>query len=85
MRRRDSGGRQNGFQFSRSNDRVHFRNVLLNIVAETLHQAAGDHQLPGAPGGLVLRHFQDGVDRLLLGAGDERAGVDHDHVGFFGA
>ncbi len=84
-RRRYSGRRQNGFQFSRSDHRVDFRNVLTNLVAETLHQAARDHQLPGAAVGLVLGHLQDGVDRFLLGAGDERAGVDHDHVGVFGA
>ena len=30
-------------------------------------------------------HLQDGVDRLLLGRIDERAGIHHDDVGIFGA
>ena len=30
-------------------------------------------------------HFQDRVDRFLLGAFDERAGIDDDDVGIFGA
>ncbi len=33
----------------------------------------------------MLRHLQNGVDRLLLGGVDERAGVDDDDVGVFGA
>ena len=33
---------------------------------------------------LVLVHFEDVADRLLLGRVDERAGVDDDHVGLFG-
>ena len=79
------GCRENSFQFARANHRVNFRNVLLNLVAETFDQAARNHQFLGAAGGLVLGHLQDGVYRFLLGAGDKRAGVDHDHVGFFGA
>jgi hypothetical protein len=32
----------------------------------------------------VLRHLEDGVDRLLLGRVDERTGVHHEHVGVSG-
>ena len=35
--------------------------------------------------GLVPHHFEDGIDGLLLGGVDERAGVDDDDVGVFGA
>ena len=78
------GSRKYGFQFSRPDYRVDFGNILTNIVAETLHQAARDHQLLGASLGLMLGHLQDGVDRLLLGAGNKRTGVDHDNVGVLG-
>ncbi len=33
----------------------------------------------------MSRHLEDGVDRLLLGAVDEGAGVDDDDVGVFSA
>ncbi len=36
------------------------------------------------PLALELRHLEDGVDRLLLGRVDERAGVDDDDVGVAG-
>ena len=36
------------------------------------------------PAGLVLRHFEDGVDGLLLGFIDKGAGVHHQDVGGFG-
>ena len=42
------GSRENAFQFARADYRVNFRDVLLNFVAETFHQAARDHQLSGA-------------------------------------
>ena len=40
--------------------------------------------VPAAPGGLVLRQLEDGVDRLLLGPVDEGAGVDDEDVGLGG-
>ena len=57
---------------------------LADIAAIALHQAAGDDQLLGAADFLVLGHFEDGVDRLLLGGIDEAAGVDDEHVGLIG-
>ena len=82
-RGRDSSGCEYSFQLSRSHDRIHFRDVLTDIITKTFYQAARDHQFPGPPRALVLRHFEDGVDRFLLGAGNERAGIDHDDVGVF--
>src|SRR5208283_185076 len=64
--------------------RVHFRNILLNLVSKAFYQAAGYNQALGLAGGLVTRHFKDGIDRFLLGAGDKGTGVDDDHVGIFG-
>ena len=49
-----------------------------------LHQAAGDDQLAGTANLLVFSHFEDGVDRFLLGGVDETAGVDHQDVGLVG-
>ncbi len=74
---------QNLLQFARADDRIHLRNILSNLVAKAFHQTAGDDQFSGLPVHLVFRHFQDGVHRLLLCAADERACVDHDHVGIF--
>ncbi len=81
----DSGGGQNVFQFSGSDDRIDFGNILANLIAEALDEASGDHQFLGLARSFVAGHFEDGVHRLLLRALDERAGVDHDHVGVFGA
>ena len=82
---RDSRRRQNLFQFTRAHDRVHFRNILANVVAKAFDQASGDDQFAGAAIGLVARHLQNGVHGFLLRAGDERTGVDHDDIGIFGA
>ena len=68
-------------QFIGADHGVHFRHVLLNIAAIAFDQAPGDDQLLRAAGFLVLRHFENGVDRFLLGRIDEAARVDHDHVG----
>ena len=78
---RDSGSGQNLVQFARANDRVHFRNVLADLVVKTFHQAPGDDQSFCFAAGLVAGHFEDRVDRFLLGAGDKRAGVHDDDVG----
>ena len=84
-RGRDSGGGEDLLQLAGADHGVNFRNVLLDFVAIALDQASGDDQLLRFAGDLVLRHFEDRVHRLLLGGVDERAGVDHDDVGVFGA
>src|ERR1035438_7642891 len=69
---RDARGFQNRFQLSRTDNRIHFRNVLLNLVAIALHQASGNNEFFGRSGSLEASHFEDGVDRLLLGRSEER-------------
>ena len=88
LRRRygiQAGSRENLFQFARAHHGIDFGNVLLNLVAEAFDQASGDDEFPGLAAGLVGGHLKDGVDRFLLGAFDERAGVDDDDVGVLGA
>ena len=80
-----AGGGENLFQLAGADDRVDFGNVLLNLVAEALDQASGDDEFLGLAAGFVGGHLEDGVDRFLLRALDERAGVDDDDVGVFGA
>ncbi len=58
---------------------------LLNLVAEALDQASGNDEFLGLAAGFVRGHFEDGVDRFLLRAFDEGAGIDDDDVGVFGA
>ena len=53
----------------------------LQLLAVALGEAAGDDQARAAPIPLLLGHFEDRVDRFLLGVVDERAGVHDDHVG----
>lgn len=82
----EASGGEDGFQFAGSDDCVHFRDVLLDLVAVTLYQAAGYDDALGFAAVLllVLDHLEDGVDRLLLGGVDEAAGVDDDDLGVFG-
>ena len=77
-------GFENRFELAGADDGVDFRNVFLDFVAIALDEAAGDDELFGAAVGLVARHFEDGVDRLLLGGVDEGAGVDDEDFGVFG-
>src|SRR5208282_902112 len=75
---RYSGSGENFLQFAGADDRVHFRNVLSDLIAKTLDQAAGNHealrlaarllavQLP-----FVTGHFEDGIDGFLLRAADK--------------
>ena len=81
---RQAGGFENRLQFAGADHGVHFGNALPDFVAVALHQAAGDDELFGRAGGLVARHLENGVDRLLLGGVDEAAGVDDEDFGLFG-
>ncbi len=69
---------------TRAENRVDLGNLLTQFVAIALRQAAGHDQSLTRAGLLVLRHLEDGVDRLLLRLVDERAGVDDEHVGVGG-
>ncbi len=84
-RGRQTGRGQNVFQFAGTNHCVDFGNVFANLVAETLDQTSGNDQLFRLAAGFVGSHFEDRVDGFLLRAFDERAGIDHDDVGVFGA
>ena len=70
--------------FAGAEDRIDFRDFLLELVAITLGQAPGDDQAPARRLLLQLGHLENRVDRLLLGPIDERTGVDDEHVGAVG-
>ena len=74
-------------EFAGADDCVYFGNVLLDLVAVALDEAAGYDDALGFSAVLllVLDHLEDGVDGLLLGGVDEAAGVDDDDLGVFGA
>ncbi len=78
-------GLEDAFELARADDRVHLWYLLADRVAIALHQAAGHDQAARPAKFLVLGHFEDGVDRLLLGGFDKAAGVDDDDVSFVGA
>ncbi len=82
-----AGGGEDGFQFAGADYCVNFGDVLLDLVAVALDEAAGDDDALGLSAVLllVLDHLEDGVDGLLLGGVDETAGVDDDDLGVFGA
>ncbi len=82
---RNTGCGEDLFQLAGAHNGVDFRNVFANLVAEALDEASGDDEFLRLASGLVRGHLEDGIDRFLLGAFDERAGVDDDHVGVFGA
>ena len=60
---------------------VDLRDLLLQLIAIALRHAAGDDEPPAGAVFLVLGHFENRVDRLLLRRIDECARVDDDHVG----
>ena len=60
---------------------VDLRHVGQQLVPVALHHASGHQQLAAGAGLLVGGRLEDGLDALLLGAFDESAGVDHQHLG----
>ena len=83
--RRQAGCGENLLQLAGAHDGVDFGNVFADLVAEAFDEASGDDEFFCLAAGLVRGHLEDGVDRLLLRAFDERAGIDDDDVGVFGA
>ena len=81
-----TGGGEDGFELAGADDGIDFGDVPANFVAVALDEAAGDDELLGsaAVGDLVLDHFENGVDGLLLGGIDEGASIDDEDVGVFG-
>jgi len=67
-----------------ADDGVDFRDVFLDFVAVALDEASGYDEALCCAGSLVLHHFEDGVDGLLLGGIDEGTGVDDENLGVFG-
>ena len=83
----EAGGGEDGFEFAGAYYGVDFGDVLLDLVAVALDEAAGYDEALGFAAVLllVLDHLEDGVDGLLLGGVDEAAGVDDEDFGVFGA
>jgi hypothetical protein len=71
-------------QFIRADQRVDFRQVLLDVATISFDQAPCDDQFFGAAGLFVLGHLQDCVDGLLLRGIDETASINDDYFGFIG-
>ena len=63
-----------------AHDAVHLRKLLQKLRLITLTQAAGDQNFAHLPRCLQLRHRQNRLNGLQLGAVDEAAGVHHHHV-----
>ena len=84
---REACGGENGFEFACADYGIYFGDVLPDLVAVALDEAAGydDAACLAAVLLLVLDHLEDGVDGLLLGGVDEAAGVDDDDLGVFGS
>ena len=77
---------EDSFEFACADDGVYFGDVLLDLVAVALDEAAGDDDALGFAAVLllVLDHLEDGIDGLLFGGVDEAAGVDDDDFCVFG-
>ena len=85
LQRGNAGSFQNGLEFAGADHGIDFGNALADLVAVALDEASGDDQFLRRAGGFEARHFEDGVDRLLLGGVDEAAGVDDKDLRLFGA
>ncbi len=77
MRRVRSTAKQagEGFIFANAEQQVDLRHGFLQFLAVALGKAAGDDEPLAAAALFILRHLQNGVDGLLLGALDKAAGV----------
>ena len=76
---------KNALDFAGAHDSIHFRNLLEDLIAVPLDQAAGDDELFGRAEFLVLGHFQDGVHGLFLRGLDKAAGIHDKDFRFIGA
>ena len=87
----EAGGDEDSFELAGADDGVDFGDVLADLVAVALDEAACDDEALGVPftGAAVgdclhLDHLEDSVDGLLLGGVDEGASVDDEDFGVFG-
>ena len=71
-------------QFVGADQGIHFRHVRLDIAAVALDEATGHHQALRPPHFLVLGHFQNRIDRFLLGRVNKAAGVYDQDIGLIG-
>ena len=76
----ETGGAQDAGQLASTDDSIDVGNVLLDLIAKTLHQTSGDHQTLGSAIGFMAGHFENGINGFLLRAADERTSVDDYHV-----
>ena len=72
-------------QLGGAEDGVDFRDLGEDVLPVALGEAAGHDERAGAAPLLQLGQVEDGVDRLLAGAVDEGAGIDHQALGGLGA
>ena len=71
--------------FAKADNRIKLGDLLAQLFAVALPEAAGDDDLlPGCRILLELTGLEDRVDRLFLRRFHEAAGVDHDDIGVFG-
>ena len=63
-----------------SQHRIHFRNLIQNLLLVSLRQAAGHNQHLKPSIRLVLCHLQNRLDALFLGVMDETAGIDDNDI-----
>ena len=59
-------------------------NLGADVIAVAFDQASGNDELLCTAGGFEASHFQDSVDRFLLGGVNEGAGIDDEDVGLPG-
>ena len=59
---------------------VDLRNLLQQGLLVPLGEASRYDQQAASPRLLILRHFQNGVDGLLLGGINKTAGIDHQNI-----
>jgi hypothetical protein len=69
------------FKLVGAENRVDFRNGLLNVRAIPFYQTARHNQPLRFAGFLVLSHLEDGIHRLLLGGIDKAARIDYNDIG----
>src|SRR6266568_8317091 len=84
--RTEAGRLEDGLQFASPHDSIHLWNILADLIAVPLHQAARNDQplSLAAICNLVLDHLQNRIYRLLLGRVDKTTGVDDENLRVLG-
>jgi hypothetical protein len=71
---------QNRFELTRTHDRIDFRDLLANLVAKALHQAACNHEFLYSARRFPPCHIEDRVNRFPLRPINERTRVNDDYI-----